>query len=186
MRIVSGTLRGRRLNPPANLPVRPTTDFAKESLFNVLNNVIDFESLDVLDLFAGTGSISFEFISRGAGQVTSVDSNARCVEFIRKTALAWEIPNLEAVRADVFRFMKHPWKKVDLVFADPPYDLPDINKIPGLVSGSGILRPSGLFVMEHSSGYTFRDHPLFKQHRQYGSVNFTFFQMSSDPSKLSD
>lgn len=182
MRIVSGSFRGRRLNPPANLPVRPTTDFAKESLFNVLNNIIDFESLDVLDLFSGTGSISFEFVSRGAAQVISVDSNARCIEFIRKTALAWEIANLEVVRADVFRFLKHGWKKADLIFADPPYDLPDINKIPDLVTGSGILRPSGLFVMEHSSRNTFRDQPLFMQQRQYGSVNFTFFQMSSDPS----
>jgi 16S rRNA (guanine(966)-N(2))-methyltransferase RsmD len=182
MRIVSGTLRGRRLNPPSNLPVRPTTDFAKESLFNVLNNMIDFESVHVLDLFSGTGSISFEFISRGALQVISVDSNARCVDFIRKTSLAWDIPNLETVRADVFRFLNHAWKKVDIIFADPPYDLPDINKIPDLVSGSGILQPSGLFILEHGSRHTFRDHPLFTQQRQYGSVNFTIFKISSDTS----
>ncbi|HPT32664.1 MAG TPA: RsmD family RNA methyltransferase, partial [Prolixibacteraceae bacterium] len=121
MRIVSGKYRGRRLQPPVNLPVRPTTDFAKEGLFNVLNNTLDYESLTVLDLFSGTGSIAFEFLSRGAVEVTAVDSNHRCIDFIKKTAADFGASNLKAVKSNSFVFLKHMVAKFDLVFADPPY-----------------------------------------------------------------
>jgi 16S rRNA (guanine(966)-N(2))-methyltransferase RsmD len=176
MRIVSGKFRGRRLKPPTHLPVRPTTDFAKEGLFNVLGNLVDFETLRVLDLFAGTGSISFEFISRGAVSVTAVDINTGCVNFIRKTAEQLEIGELHPVKANVLKYITHGWEKFDLIFADPPYDLPDINEIPDLVLKSGILENDGLLILEHGAGNDFAGHPLFSQRRHYGSVNFSFFR----------
>ncbi|MEI7662735.1 MAG: RsmD family RNA methyltransferase [Bacteroidota bacterium] len=176
MRIVSGKYRGRRLQPPVNLPVRPTTDFAKEGLFNVLNNMVDYESLKVLDLFSGTGSIAFEFLSRGVIEVTAVDSNNRCVEFIKKTAADFGATNMKAVKSNSFVFIKHMVTSYDLVFADPPYDLERIEAIPDLVFESGLLAGEGLLILEHSSSYKFEKHPHFDQHRQYGSVNFSFFQ----------
>ena len=175
MRIVSGKFRGRRLQPPVNLPVRPTTDFAKEGLFDVLNNLVDFESLKVLDLFAGTGSISFEFISRGAVEVTAVDANHRCIDFIKKTAESFGIPNLRPVKSNCFTFLKHSVNKYDLVFADPPYDLEEIEAIPDQVFAAGLMDVEGLLILEHSSRCRFEQHPNFSQHRQYGSVNFSFF-----------
>ncbi|MCK9204509.1 MAG: RsmD family RNA methyltransferase [Bacteroidales bacterium] len=175
MRIVSGKYRGRRLQPPANLPVRPTTDFAKEGLFNILTNLVDFESISVLDLFTGAGSISFEFLSRGARQVTSVDSNHRCIDFLKKTAHEFGITNLQAVKTNAFIFLKHMHGKYDLIFADPPYELEGISGIPGLVLGSGLLAEGGSFILEHSAKYDFKDHPSFSQQRNYGSVNFSFF-----------
>jgi 16S rRNA (guanine(966)-N(2))-methyltransferase RsmD len=175
MRIVSGKYRGRRLQPPVNLPVRPTTDFAKEGLFNVLNNTVDYETLKVLDLFSGTGSIAFEFLSRGVPEVTAVDSNHRCIEFIKKTAAEFGAANLKAVKSNSFVFLKHMVAKFDLVFADPPYDLEGIESIPDLVFASGLLVPGGLMILEHSDRYKFEKHPCFEQHRNYGSVNFSFF-----------
>ncbi len=175
MRIVSGKLRGRRIQPPVNLPVRPTTDFAKEGLFNVLNNMVDFESLKVLDLFTGTGSIALEFISRGAVEVTAVDSNNRCIDFIKKTAENFGVSNLKAVRSNCFVFLRHSIAQYDLVFADPPYELAEIKGIPDVVLAAGVLNDDGMFIMEHSSGNSFTDHPNFLEHRQYGSVNFSFF-----------
>lgn len=176
MRIISGTLRGRRLQPPVNLPVRPTTDFAKEGLFNVLNNMIDFEDLTVLDLFTGTGSIAFEFISRGAAEVTVVDSNQKCIDFIKKTMEVFGVENLRPYRSDSFSFLKHAFKKYDLVYADPPYDLEGIDKLPDLVVAAGMLAPDGMLILEHSAKYNFEDHPDFTGHRKYGSVNFSFFK----------
>ncbi len=176
MRIISGTFRGRRLQPPVNLPVRPTTDFAKEGLFNVISNLVDFESLVVLDLFTGTGSISFEFISRGAMSVMSIDANPRCIGFLKKSAASFGITNLQAVKSNVFVFLKHMEASYNLIFADPPYDLDRISDIPDLVLGSGLLAPQGLFIFEHSSRYQFNQHPNFTQMRNYGSVHFSFFE----------
>ena len=176
MRIVSGKYRGRRLQPPANLPVRPTTDFAKEGLFNVLRNIVDFESSAVLDLFTGTGSISFEFLSRGVKKVTSVDANHRCIDFLKKTAGEFGIMNLQAVKSNAFVFLKHMNTKYDLVFADPPYDMEGIEALPDLVLTSGLLDIDGLFILEHSGHYNFGKHPNFSQVRNYGSVHFTFFR----------
>ena len=176
MRIITGKFRGRQIHPPANLPVRPTTDFAKESLFNILNNLVDIEGLSVLDLFAGTGSISYEFFSRGSELVTAIDIDPHCVAFINKTALSMKAENLEAVREDVFQFLRHPFGNYDLVYADPPYDMDGIDLLPDLVPGSGILKEEGLFILEHSRGHDFSQHPDFEQHRKYGNVNFSFFR----------
>jgi 16S rRNA (guanine966-N2)-methyltransferase len=176
MRIITGKFRGRQIHPPSNLPVRPTTDFAKESLFNILNNLVDIESLNVLDLFAGTGSISYEFFSRGSELVTAIDIDPHCVAFINKTALSMNAENLEAVREDVFQFLKHPFGVYDLVYADPPYDMDGIDLLPDLVLGKGILKKEGLFILEHSRGDDFSQHPGFDQHRKYGNVNFSFFR----------
>jgi 16S rRNA (guanine(966)-N(2))-methyltransferase RsmD len=177
MRIVSGIYKGRRLHPPVNLPVRPTTDFAKEGLFNVLNNDVDYESLRVLDLFTGTGSIAFEFLSRGVLEVTAVDSNHRCIEFIKTTAGAFGATNLRAVKSNCFVFIKRMVASYDLIFADPPYDLHDLAALPDLVLSSGLLADEGLFILEHAAGYSFADHMHFYSHRHYGSVNFSFFRI---------
>ncbi len=176
MRIISGIYRGRRLQPPMNLPVRPTTDFAKEGLFNVLNNMIDFESLRVLDLFAGTGSIAFEFLSRGAIEVTAIDSNHRCIEFIKKTAETFGAKNIKAVKSNSFVFIKHMVSTYDLIFADPPYDLEGIESIPDLIFFSNLLADEGRLILEHSSDYKFEKNVHFDSHRNYGSVNFSFFK----------
>lgn len=176
MRIVSGKYRGRRLQPPVGLPVRPTTDFAKEGLFNVLNNIIDFESVRVLDLFTGTGSISFEFLSRGVVEVTAVDANFKCIDFIRKSADHFGITNLKPVKANVFGLLKHPFGTFEIIFADPPYDLDGLADLPDQVFASGMLADEGLFIMEHSSRLKYETHPCFVQKRVYGSVNFTIFR----------
>ena len=175
MRIISGKFRGRQIHPPANLPVRPTTDSAKESLFNILNNTIGFENLDVLDLFAGTGSISFEFFSRGCNSVTAVDIEHKCIHFIKQTAELMKADNLDAIRMNCFQFLKLPGRSYDLIFADPPYDLDGIDSLPDLICGGHMLKEDGLFILEHSKDYSFVESPNFSQHRKYGGVNFTFF-----------
>ena len=175
MRIIAGTLRGRRLNPPANLPVRPTTDMARESLFNILNNYVDYEECAVLDLFAGTGAVSVEFVSRGAREVTAVDINAGCTDFIRATASNLALDNLRVVRADVFDLLRRANRQFDIVFADPPYAAPDLSKLPDLVFDHDLLTDDGIFVLEHPREFGFEEHPHFWQHRVYGKVNFTFF-----------
>ena len=176
MRIISGKYRGRRLQPPVNLPVRPTTDFAKEGLFNILNNIVDFESLNVLDLFTGTGSIAFEFVSRGAAKVTAIDANHRCIEFIKKASEKFGADNLQPVKTNVFTFLKHTVGKFDLIFADPPYEMEGISDLPDLITSSALLSPGGLFILEHAAHYKFETHPCFDQRRAYGSVNFSFFK----------
>jgi 16S rRNA (guanine(966)-N(2))-methyltransferase RsmD len=176
MRIISGTYRGRKLHPPANLHLRPTTDFAKEALFNVLNNLVEYDSLRVLDLFAGTGSISYEFVSRGCKSVTSVDKEPRCVGYIHHTALELKMVNLYPMKANALTFVRQSFEKWDLVFADPPYDLRELADLPELVLGGNILIPGGLFILEHPKKYDFSKLPGFEQHRNYGEVNFTFFR----------
>ena len=180
MRIITGTLKGRRLNPTENLPVRPTTDMARESLFNILNNFVDYEELSVLDLFSGTGAISFEFVSRGAKDVTAIEINPKCVDFIKKTAQNLNVNNLHVVRADVFDLIKRVYKKFDLVFADPPYQLETLSSIPNLIFEKELLKEDGVFVLEHSKEHSFEDNPYFWQHRKYGKVNFTFFRKTVD------
>jgi len=176
MRIISGTYRSRKLHPPGNLPVRPTTDFAKEALFNVLNNIVDYESLKVLDLFAGTGNISFEFISRGCRSVTSLDNHPRCIGFIHKTGVEFDMPNLFTVKANAMTFVRQSLESWDLIFADPPYDLPQLPDLPELVLSGTLLEPGGLFILEHPKKYSFDEMPGFEQHRKYGEVNFSFFR----------
>lgn len=175
MRIISGRYRGRQIHTPNNLPVRPTTDFAKESLFNILNNLVDFEEISVLDLFAGTGNLSYEFFSRGAVAVTAVETEPRCVAFINKTAQLLNAGNLTVIKADVFPYLKHPYESFDIVFADPPYQMEKIDEIPDLIFQSQILKEEGWFILEHSKRHDFSNHQFFDQHRKYGNVNFSFF-----------
>ena len=175
MRIIAGTLRGRRLEPPQNLPVRPTTDMARESLFNILNNYVDYEECAVMDLFAGTGAVSLEFISRGAREVTAIDINSQCTDFIKKSAERLSVANLHVVRADVFDLLKRANRRFDIVFADPPYSLEGLPTLPDLVFDRGVLTDDGIFILEHPREYSFEEHPHFWQHRNYGKVNFTFF-----------
>ena len=176
MRIISGQLKGRTITPPRNLRARPTTDFAKENLFNVLQNLIDIEECDVLDLFSGTGSISYEFCSRGAKSVTSVEINSVHHNFIRKTAQELGLKNLYAVKANAFLYLKSCPKQFDLVFSDAPYDLEQAEEIIPLVLESQILKEDGIFIFEHSKEKNFSNHPLFWQLRSYGSVQFSFFK----------
>ena len=176
MRIVSGFLKGRRFNPPTNLAVRPTTDIAKESLFNILNNHVDFHGIKALDLFAGTGSISLELISRGCISVTSIDNNFKCVDFIKKTAESYKIDNIHIVKTNVFNFLKFISTPFDLIFADPPYDMEGIHAIPDIIFEKNLLTKDGILIIEHSRDINFENHLHFYEHRLYGKVNFSFFQ----------
>ena len=176
MRIISGKYRGRAINPPKNLRARPTTDFAKENLFNILTNLVDFEQCDVLDLFAGTGSISYEFASRGAKSITSVEINAVHHNFIRNTARALGAENIYPVKANVFLYLKSCPKSFDIVFSDAPYDLENLEQVVDLVLGENILKEEGIFIFEHSDKYDFSNHPNFWQLRSYGSVQFSMFR----------
>ena len=180
MRIIAGSLRGRRLEPPQNLPVRPTTDMARESLFNILNNYVDYEDCSVMDLFAGTGAVSLEFVSRGAREVISIDINAQCTDFIKRCATHLSVTNLHVVRADVFDLLKRANRRFDIVFADPPYALEGLPTLPDLVFDRGVLTDDGIFILEHPREYSFEEHPHFWQHRAYGKVNFTFFANKLD------
>ena len=176
MRIISGTFRGRRLMPPKNITARPTTDFAKESLFNLLTNRMDFEDVDMLDLFAGTGGIGIEFISRGAREVTAVEMAHTQQNFIISACKQLGINNLHVIRGDVFKYVKTCHIQYDFIYADPPYDLELLPTIPDLVFDQGILKAGGLFVLEHSKNNNFKEHPHFLEERKYGNVHFTFFQ----------
>ena len=178
MRIISGKYKCRAINPPRNLRARPTTAFAKENLFNVLGNLVDFETCDVLDLFAGTGSISYEFASRGARSVTSVEINPVHYNFIRQTASQLGIANLHAVKANVFLYLKACAKEFDLIFSDAPYDLEGSERVIDEVLHRNLLRPDGLLIFEHSKKMDFSSVPEFWQLRSYGSVQFSFFKKS--------
>lgn len=176
MRIISGKYRGRTIVPPRNLQARPTTDFAKENLFNVLNNLIDFEETDALDLFSGTGSISYELASRGVRSVTSVEINPVHHAFIRRTARELGIENLYAVKANAFLYLKSCPKQFDLIFADAPYDLPGSEAVIEQVFERDLLREGGLMIFEHSEKQDFSAHEKFWQLRKYGSVHFSFLK----------
>lgn len=175
MRIISGKFKGRRIAPPKNITARPTTDFAKEGLFNLLANRIDFEDTTALDLFAGTGSISIELISRGCPHVTSIEQSKTQYAFIKKTCMELGIDNLLVLQTDVFKFLKKINSQYDFIFADPPYDLERLDEIPDLIFSRNTLKPEGLFILEHSAGSNFEGHPHFSEHRNYGNVNFSFF-----------
>lgn len=177
MRIISGTHRGRIISPPNNLRARPTTDFAKENLFNVLGNMVDIEDCDVLDLFAGTGSVSYEFASRGARSVTSVEINAVHYNFIRRTASELGFSNLYPVKANAFLYLKSVTKQFDIIFSDAPYDLPESAEVINLVFSRGLLRDGGVLIFEHSKDMNFNEHKQFRQLRSYGSVQFSIFSL---------
>lgn len=176
MRIISGKYGRRRFDVPSTFSARPTTDFAKENLFNVLANLIDFEEADALDLFAGTGSISFELLSRGCRSVTSVEKNNAHANFIAKVVKELKDDNLKLIRGDAFRYLHSaPQGGFDFIFADPPYALKELPDVPELVLGRGLLREGGIFVMEHPAANDFSHLPGFDQRRVYGSVNFSIF-----------
>ena len=176
MRIVSGKFKGKHFSPPAGFEARPTTDFAKESLFNVLNNIVDFESIKVLDLFSGTGSISYEFLSRGCTDVTSVELNRKHQRFIAESFKALNCNNeARSVLADSFKFVEKVHETYDLIFADPPFDLETAENLPDMISKFGLLKEDGIFILEHAGHGKYNDHHLFQQTRNYGKVNFTFF-----------
>lgn len=175
MRIISGKYGRRRFDVPTNIKARPTTDFARENIFNVLGNLVDFEGLEALDLFAGTGAISFELLSRECARVTCVEIHATQYGFIKKVAQQLGERNLLPIKGDVFKFIKSCRHSFDLIFADPPYNLPELETLPELILSGGLLKPGGIFVLEHSKNNDFSAHPLFDQHRSYGSVNFSIF-----------
>ncbi len=176
MRIISGTYKGKQIYSSGKMLLRPTTDFAKEGLFNVLVNKVDFEELDVLDLFSGTGSISYEFASRGSRNIHSVEIENKHVTFIRDIAKQLNFQQMKVIREDVFHFLTICKAKYDIVFADPPYDMTGIEKLPGLVFSRGILNPEGIFILEHSKLFDFSSYPNFSVCRHYGNVHFSFFE----------
>ncbi|MGM9805790.1 MAG: RsmD family RNA methyltransferase [Candidatus Aphodosoma sp.] len=176
MRIISGRFKGRRFAPPSNITARPTTDFAKESLFNLITNMIDTSGITALDLFAGTGSISYELASRYATHITSVEMSDRHIAYIRKMCSTLGIDNIRTVKQDVFRFLANTGSKYDLIFADPPYQLPNINEIPDAVINNGHLNTGGILIVEHGKSTDFTRHPAFFEHRSYGNVHFSFFK----------
>lgn len=183
MRIISGTFRGRHLSPPKNITARPTTDFAKESLFNLIINRFEIEDCTMLDLFAGTGGIGLEFVSRGAKEVTSVELAHVQQNFILSCCKQLNIRNLNLIRGDVFRFVAACNEQFDFIYADPPYALDKRTTLPDLIfgitpegeNGHSLLREGGIFVLEHSKEDDYSSHPHFVERRSYGSVNFSFF-----------
>lgn len=175
MRIIGGHYKGKQIVANHKLTLRPTTDFAKEGLFNILSNQYDFDDLDVLDLFSGTGSISYEFASRGCRNVHSVEINPLHATFIRNTVKSLNLSHIRVIREDAFHFINICKARYDFIFADPPYDMPKIAEIPGLVIDRRLLKPGGIMILEHSKNMDFRDHKNFTGQRKYGHVHFSFF-----------
>lgn len=176
MRVISGIYRHRRFDVPHTFKARPTTDFAKENLFNVLANRIDFEDAAALDLFAGTGSISIELISRGCRQVVSVEKDPDHYAFIRKVMDTVKTDRDVTVKGDVFKYLSLCRQKFDFIFADPPYQLAELDTLPEIILGNDLLAPEGIFVLEHGEKHDFSTNPRFVEMRVYGSVHFSFFK----------
>lgn len=180
MRVISGKYKRRTFEVPRNFKARPTTDFAKENLFNVLNNLIDLEECaNVLDLFAGTGGISLEFVSRGCGRVISVEREPLHHTHIYKLKEQLGEDNWIPLRADVFRYIEKCHDTFDIVFADPPYALTRLAELPDLILNRGMVAPEGMLILEHGKDHSFAEHPCFVQERVYGSVHFSFFEPQS-------
>ncbi len=175
MRIIGGRLKGLRLNPPSNLPVRPTTDLAKEALFNILGNQVDFEELKVLDLFSGTGNMSFEFASRGVIEVVSVDRDFKCYQYVKSIAELHNLTQLKPVKEDVFKYLKREADRYNLIFADAPYDIPELKLIPQIVNDRELLEENGILIVEHPSTNKLDYYPNFTEQRKYGYSSFSFF-----------
>lgn len=176
MRIIGGELGGRRVNPPAKMPyTRPTTDIAKEGLFNILENNLELEGMKTLDMFGGTGSISYELASRGVADLTIVEKDIAMYEFIKKTSVALQLENFKVVKMDVFRFMEQCSEQFDFIFAGPPYALETIDDIPKMVAARGLLQQNGWFVLEHTPRNNYEGYPLFVTQRNYGTTVFSIF-----------
>lgn len=176
MRIISGKYRGKILHPGKDFIARPTTDFAKESLFNIMANQYDFEEIEVLDLFSGTGSISFEFASRGCKNIEVVESNYKYATYIYKTGNELKFSQLKVHKTNAFQFLKSCNSKFDIIFADPPYDMEGTETLPEIIIGKKMLKQGGVFILEHSKKINFTENAHLIDHRNYGSVNFSFFQ----------
>lgn len=176
MRIITGEYKGRHFDVPRTFKARPTTDFAKENIFNVMNGYVDFDGCKALDLFAGTGSISLELLSRGAETVVSVELDRDHANFIRQCLKKLDDDRCALIKGDVFRFIKSCKQKFDFIFADPPYALPNLPTIPDLIFENELLAEDGVFVFEHGKQNDFSNHPRFVEHRSYGSVNFSIFK----------
>ncbi len=176
MRITGGKYLNRIIRPPAGFKARPTTDLARESLMNILNNRYDFESVSLLDLFGGTGAISYEFASRGTVEIDIVETDRRSCRFISNTLKELGLERARVHRLDVRDWLKICRRQYDIIFADPPYDLPWLSEIPDRVMASGAVHDSTLLILEHSAAQNFGDHPGFAGHRRYGLVNYTFFR----------
>ncbi|MGQ7869274.1 16S rRNA (guanine(966)-N(2))-methyltransferase RsmD [Sunxiuqinia sp. sy24] len=177
MRIVGGTHRGRQFSPGKSFKARPTTDMAKESLFNIITNQVDFEEIKVLDLFAGTGSISFEFLSRGCTDITTLELNFQHHQFIRSVIEKLDASKeIRAIKGNAFKFCEQSSDQFDVVFADPPYDHSRFNEIPSLVLQNKLLKEGGLFILEHGKQYNFSEVDKYVETRHYGSVYFSFFK----------
>ena len=176
MRIITGIYKGRHFDIPRSFKARPTTDFAKENIFNVINGYVDMDGANALDLFAGTGSISLELLSRGCAPVVSVEMDRDHASFIRECMKKLDTNDNILIRGDVFRFIKTCKQQFDLIFAEPPYALPELPELPDRVMQSDMLADDALFVLEHGARNDFSQHPCFVEHRAYGSVNFSFFK----------
>lgn len=176
MRIIRGKYGRRRFDVPTNITARPTTDFARENIFNVLENLVDFDDEPTAtDLFAGTGAITFEFLSRGCSHVTAVEKASTQYNFIKKVAATLAVDNLTLIRGDVLKYIQAVRQPSDIIFADPPYDMPGFAEIPEKVMASALFGPGTIFVLEHSKKHDFSSLPHFVEHRAYGSVNFSIF-----------
>ena len=180
MRIISGKYKARRITAPKKLPVRPTTDMAKESLFNILNNQYYFDDISVLDLFSGTGNISYEFASRGTENITAVDVDYGCIKFINQTSEEFEMP-IETIKSDVFKYLEHSKTKHTIIFADPPYEFPveKFAKIPELIFANELLEENGLLIVEHSKHTDLSNLEHYSHSKGYGGNMFSFFELSS-------
>ncbi len=176
MRIITGKYKGRHFDVPHTFKARPTTDFAKENIFNVLKGYVDFDGASALDLFAGTGSITLEMLSRGCQCVVSVEQDRDHARFIGQCLQKLDTRDATLIKGDVFRYLKSCHQQFDIIFADPPYALERLAEIPDLVLGGGLLKAEGVFVFEHGKDHSFEEHPRFVEHRSYGSVNFSLFQ----------
>ena len=177
MRIIGGSHAGLRLQSPTSLPVRPTTDMAKEALFNVLQHQIDFAGITVLDLFAGTGNVTFEIASRGAARVVAVDIHFKCIQYINATAKKLDLPAVRGVRADALKFIASCKETFDFIFVDPPYELSQLPEIPRLIFNSGLLKPEAWLVLEHATTRKIPAHTSLVETRKYGYSSFSFYQV---------
>jgi 16S rRNA (guanine(966)-N(2))-methyltransferase RsmD len=176
MRIISGKNKGRKIQAPGNLPVRPTTDMAKESLFNIISNHFELEEVAALDLFTGTGNISYELVSRGCSRVTAVDNDARCIKFVKQVINKLDYHEIIPIQSDYSTYLKRCNNKWDLIFADPPYHMEGLEQVPELIWEYDLLKPGGWLVIEHDKHHDFPDQQGFFDHRKYGKVNFSFFR----------
>jgi len=181
MRIIGGKYKGRRIDAPKDNPARPTTDYAKEGLFNILQHTVPLEGIRVLDLFAGTGNVSVEFLSRGAVEVISVEQDRALFAHLQAMARRLDASNWHHVKADAFTFMKGHRAVYDIIFADPPFNLAGTEQLPALVREAGLLDPEGLLIVEHPGDVDMSADPWFDRHRPYGNVHFSFFKPTPAP-----